>query len=140
MTWLVSIESRYQTGRTVFFALQPNATNQWWTVVLERAAFFTDKAKAEALVKKLKYNNPKVITLEQAQEAIAKWGVISYTQVLTKNNYDRQIPNQRRSVVPAPVYNRVRPSRQRQYDLFGPEYDHELNHLFGLDGWGSEGR
>lgn len=142
MTWVVTIDSRFEEGRTVFFMKQPNPKNQWWTVVLDKAAIFTDVAHAHALVKKLKYNNPRVRTLDSAQELVAKWFNTSYTATGKKKNNDRQISPQRRQHIP--VDNRVRPSvrqnRTRQYDLFEPEYDHELNHLVGLDGWGSEGR
>lgn len=140
MTWVVSINSRYDEGRLVFFAKQPNPINQWWTVVLEKTAIFKDRGDAQRLVEKLKYNSPKVISLQTAQEAVAKWKAIGYTVPGKKNNYDRQISPQRPQSIP--VDNRVRPPqpRQRQYSLFDDEYEHELDHLFGLDGWGSEGR
>jgi hypothetical protein len=136
MVWVVSIDSRFQEGRSVFFMKQPNPTNQWWTVVLEKTAIFKDRDDAQRLVNKLKYNNPKVISLQAAHEAVANWNVVDYTVAGKKNNYDRQISPL--------VLNRNRPSirqtRAAQYDLFEPEYEHELDHLFGLDGWGSEGR
>ena len=119
---------------------QPNPTNQWWTVVLEKAAVFNDMSDAERLVKKLKYNNPQVISMYTATEVVAQWKRTGYTRALQKNNNDRYVPPLLKRPVSTgnrPSANRVRPA---QYDLFEPEYHYELDHLFGLDGWGSEGR
>lgn len=146
MTWVVTIDSQYQPGRLVMFARQPNPINQWWTVVIHKAALFTERAQAEALVKKLKYNGPQIRTLEDMVKIVAKWEELHYTAPLKKNNYDRQLSPQRGPIStsrPAPSRQpkpSVGPRRQVQHDFFDREYVHELDHLFGLDGWGSEGR
>lgn len=135
MTWVVTADSQYQYGRLVMFANQPNPTDQWWTVVLHKAQLFAREDWAQALVKKLKYNNPQVRTLDEMIKIVAKWEELHYTAPRKKNNYDRQISPQPSSIATfRPGNDFVRSLRPAQLSLFESEYDYKLG------GWGNEGR
>jgi hypothetical protein len=57
-------------GRDLFLIDRNKCRTSWWTDTLSSAIGFFNKEKAELQCKKLRYNEPRVVTTEEAQELI----------------------------------------------------------------------
>ncbi len=66
MGYFITTKSRKNEGVTLFLVNRNINKKIWWTESLDEAIHFRKKEAAEYSLKKLRYNDPKIITLSEA--------------------------------------------------------------------------
>lgn len=140
--WLITQLCSTDNSKSLFYA-DKSKVNGWWTEKLDKAMLFHDIEHPTNIWKKLKFNQPRVITLDEAKKIVALQQQSKYTAFSTKQNHDRQVPpvrrlqrNQQGRLFEGGWSDHY--SSGRRYHSY-PEDEHELDHLLGLDGWGNGG-
>lgn len=142
--WLIT-QRRTDPRFRSFYAGPPiGKRTSWWIGDIEKAQLFVDRDHAQNILKKLKFNQPEVVSLTEARNIVAKQKELSYTADHTRIPYDRSLSPIQRQPAGSVANSLKRRNYPRQAKLFSssrigyePEYEHELDHLLGLDGWGS---
>lgn len=143
--WLITQQKSWDQRFRSFYAGPPHGSKGWWVDKLGSAIVFASKEHAQAIWAKLKFNFPQVITQKEAMEIVAKQNKLLYTPAEQRISYDRSlspISSSRSSTRPSNTGRR--PTSSQRWNQAGQQridfdYEHELDHLLGLDGWGSGG-